>query len=274
MSGKRKPQTPITGTEFGWDGSVIGGVVLNLSPDNKKVNNGRFFLTGRLYEEGSSIKGDRLWPGVPPNLRFNLRIEEAGVLTFNSGTMVGDLLESGDLDWSVTEETPGLVPKVLNSTEMAEAGVGDFTTRVYAYPIRSTWLKISLVLYPMARENLLREHKLASNKAFPGIEFKSEEVRFCPLNTGKKWGAPFLPLLMAGGNRDDFPSTPSGDEMIRKMSAILRTAIKPDCSRNMTGLKSKWESLLAAGASKLREKQVDMVWPVPRAAGTTSEQTG
>lgn len=75
MTSKRKAQTPITGPEFnkdeelakedveqwfsdgaglpshptldeyGWDGNIVGGVLLNLSPDNKKVTNGRFFLT-------------------------------------------------------------------------------------------------------------------------------------------------------------------------------------------------------------------------------------
>ena len=192
--------------EFGWDGNVVGGVLLQLSPDNKKVTNGQFFLTGKLYEEASTIKADRLWPQVPPNLRFNWRVEEAHTLTFNSGTMVGDLLDGSTLDWFITEETPGLTPKTLTTSEMEAAGVGDFSARAFAYPIRSTWLKVSLVLFPLARDSLLMDHKLANNRAFPGIEFKSEEIQFCPLNSSKKWGSPFIPLLLAGGDRDARPS--------------------------------------------------------------------
>ena len=190
--------------------------------------------------------------------------------------MVGDLLESGDLDWFVSEEKPGLAPKVLNNEEMNTAGVGDFCARAYAHPIRPTWLKLSLIVYPLSKDDLTKQHKLASHKSFPGIESKSEEFQFAPLNTGKKWGSPFLPLLMAGGNREDYPDIPSGDEMRRKISAILRTAIKPDCSRNVAGLQPKWDSLQSAGASKLREKQVDMVWPdlSPSSNNQTGQKVG
>ena len=182
--------------------------MLYLTPDNKAVANGKFFLTGKLYEDGSSIKADRLWPDVPPNLRFNRKIEEASILTFNTGTMVGDLLDLDSLDWFVTEEKPGLTPKVLTNKEKDAAGIGNFCARTFAQPIRPTWLKINLVLFPLSKDELVREHKLATHKAFPGVEFKSEEVQFCPVNVGKKWGSPFLTLLMTGETGRTFKVNP------------------------------------------------------------------
>ena len=306
MAGKRKIQTPISGPEFaaeddltttdmerwvtegsgpschstlddfGWDGGVMGGILLVLSPDNKKVRNGQFFVTGKLYEDPCSIKADRLWPEVDPNLRFNLRVEEANMFTFDSGTMVGDYIASENLDWTITTESPGLVAKTLNDSEMEEAGVGEFCCRMYAYPVKANWVKISLMVYPLAKESLLEHHKLALNKAFPGIEFKGDEVKFGPVNTEKRWGSPVIPLLLPGGSVEEYPIEITSGEILRKMSSVLRTAVKPDSSRNMAGLKTKWDALQSAGASRLREKQPDTVWPESgdRAGSSSRVQTG
>ena len=232
-----------------------------------------FFLMGKLYEEGVSIKAERLWLGVPASLRLNLKIEEASILTL-SGTMVGDYVDQADLDWTITDEMPGLTPKTLDQGELVEKGVGGFCCRVFAYPVRPTWVKIAIMVYPLNREELAMQHKLYNNPAFPGIEFKSEEIQFCPLSNDKRWGCPFVPLLLTGGCRGTFPHIPDTDEIRAKVASILRTAVKPDSSRNMAGLQPKWEAISVAGASKLKEKVPDTIWPEIEGSSSAGPQTG
>ena len=67
----------------------------------------------------------------------------------------------------------------------------------------------------------------------------------------------------AGSPLTDFPNTPSGIEIRRKIAEVLRAAVKPEIKNGPAMLLKRWTEIQNAGPSKLLNKQLDIMWPLP-----------
>ena len=70
------------------------GIILETSPDNKKISNGNIFLTGEYMRNNKDIKANRLFLEADKDLRMSYIIEDAGVFTFKSGTMIDEYINN------------------------------------------------------------------------------------------------------------------------------------------------------------------------------------
>jgi hypothetical protein len=69
--------TPLT--TMGWQGELVAGVCLSLSPDGEDVQAARFFLRGALCPEPISIKANLLWRAAA-DINLSITLPPAQVL--------------------------------------------------------------------------------------------------------------------------------------------------------------------------------------------------
>ena len=81
-----------------WDGNVVGTILLNLSPDNKKVVGGKMVLVRDLMKGTKEVKANRLFPEADKQLNISYQIDDAALFTFNSGTMIGEIIDDIDIN--------------------------------------------------------------------------------------------------------------------------------------------------------------------------------
>ena len=192
---------------FNWKGAVVAGITLQTSPDNKKVVASRMFLTGDLMTANKEFNASRLFIDAPADLRITYNIEDAGILTFNNGTLIGDFLEDSKISWEVIKKAGG-VSSVLPKSEYEANKIGNFTLRPFLVILSPTVARITIHMYPLPLAELQANHPLSSKASFPGLELARFDVDLAPQingETGKSWGCPLTPLIFLGGNPTDFP---------------------------------------------------------------------
>ena len=249
--------------EFDWTGEPVVGVTLKLSPDNKKVVSGNLFVTGELMKSAKEVRANRLFGQAEKDLRISYIIEDASVLTFNSGTGVGDYIDAGDITWSVLKKTRGETIE-LNETEYSENNIGEFCLRPFLIPLSSQKARLTILAFPLSKAKLETDHPLSKKAAFPGLELTVLEIDLFPLGdkeTGKAWGCPLLPLLQLGGNEDDHPNIPETSDIKAAISRMLRSVVVPTSKRDLRTLESAWNTIKVSGSSKMKEKVPDLLWP-------------
>ena len=253
-------------------------VELRLSPNNKKVVSGQVCLVGELMKNPREIRANRVFENADKELRISYQIEEASTLSFNNGTMIGDVLDSENpwFQWHVFKKTSGVVT-TMEETSHPELHIGELSVKPFLFPLSGTRAKLALVVFPLSKEKLSTDHPNSVKAAFPGVELTSMEIDMFPLMdvvNDKNWGCPIIPLLNMGGSVDDHPNIPPTDQIRSKVSTILRTAIKPEIKRDLTTLKTAWQNIKDRGPSVMKERQPDLIWPAASSTTREGQQTG
>ena len=260
--------------ELDWDGECVASVVLNLSTNNKKVDSGKINMAGELMKTTREFKAVKLFENAEKDLRVTFQIEESGLFKFNNGMMVGDLLDCSEFPMSVEKKNTGRAPVVVEETDYSIHNISSFCVRPYLVPVSGRKAKLTILAYPLSKDELTTEHPLSNKAAFPGMELGTMEINLFPVtNTdiSKDWGSPIYPLFLLGGNESEHPNIPPTVDIRRKISNIMRTATKPQSKRNIQALQAAWGVIKSSGPSKLREKQPDLIWP---AVGPSPTQVG
>ena len=90
--------------DFDWDGNVVAGITLKTSPDNRKVVMSNIFLAGDLMKSSKEIKANRLFADADKDIKIIYSIEDATVLTFTSGSTIGDMMDDAIINWNVVKK--------------------------------------------------------------------------------------------------------------------------------------------------------------------------
>ena len=249
--------------DLGWKGDLYGSVGLILSNDNKSIVNGNFFLSGQLFpgSESKRFQAAKFW-SAGTDLDLQLSINNASIFNFSS-TLTSDFVDGSDVTHAFFKGNQRL------ETEEAEAaGIPGFCLRLFIAPSKETFAKLTLVLYPLPLAVLLESQLLAENVRFPGLSVFSGEFPIGPPQTAvprtpTPYGCPILPVVIPGSPLTDFPNTPSGIEIRRKIAEVLRAAVKPEIKNGPAMLLKRWTEIQNAGPSKLLNKQLDIMWPLP-----------
>ena len=251
---------------FEWNGDAVVTLQLSLSPDNRKVDSGKVFMLGELMRGQKDFRANRLFEGADKELRVSYSVEEGSTFTFNSGTLVGDYVDSQDpgLQWHAYKKGRRGETSTIDEEQHEENHINRWCIRPFLIPLSATKVKMVLAAYPMARDQLMTDHPECKKAAFPGLELTAFEIDLFPLvdkETGKSWGCPVIPLLYLGGSEDDHPTLPPTEDIKAKISAVMRTAIKPDMKRDLRTLLAVWQAIKESGPSKMKEKRPDLLWP-------------
>ena len=72
--------------KLGWNASQLGGgVIIELSPDNRHVARCKFFLRGPIAEEGISVQAAKCWPTADEDIVLHFKFPSGDKFTFSSG---------------------------------------------------------------------------------------------------------------------------------------------------------------------------------------------
>ena len=153
--------------DFGWDGGAVAGITIMTSPDNRKVTNANIFMAGELMRNQKEIKANRIFGEADKDLRIQNQIEDASVFTFKKGTPVGDFIDDDKISWTVVKKTSRGTSEVMDIADYEANKIsGGFSIRPYVVPVSANKAKLTLVVYPGHREELLSQHAHAQNVSF------------------------------------------------------------------------------------------------------------
>ena len=257
--------TKTTLDDLEWDGDVIMGGGLDLSPDNSKVVGGRVFLQGELLKSPKEIRANKLWEKVDKELKISYSIEDAATLTFSSGTLVGDFVDCKDMSWQVVEKRHGELSE-LEPADYIARQIEEFCIRPYLIPLSAERVKLRIMIYPVSKDRLQTDYPLSEKASFPGLELTTLELPLFPLTkqqSGKEWGCPLIPMILLGAEGEDQPNLPSNREMSSSIAAIMRTVVVPDVKRDSKSLARAWKDIRESGPSRLKERLPELIWPLP-----------
>ena len=103
-------------------------IILETIPDNKKISNGNIFLTGEYMRNNKDIKANRLFLEADKDLRLSYIIEDAGVFTFKSSTMIGEYINDRKITWSVVKKSSRGHTEI-DEASYTENNIGNFCLR-------------------------------------------------------------------------------------------------------------------------------------------------
>ena len=207
-----------------WTGGIAGIIGLSLSNDNRRIVDGRFSIIGSLCQE-KKVSANRFWD-LDNQISLVFSIADCSIFTFPSGSMVSEVIDSSLVPHRFQEGDITLEQGNLPIT------LQGFSLKCAVVPSRDTYAKLSLLLFPLAKDRLLALHPLCSNPLFPGISLFSGEFPLIPSSLArpleKNWGFPFAPAVLPGASFDDLENIPGTEDVRAAMAQILRKAVKPE----------------------------------------------
>ena len=251
----------------GWDGHLVAGVNLFLSPDNDRVINGSFFLLGHLSEDLVAFQAAKVWAGAAENITMHLQPPPAAAIRFPQGRLHSEILASRDTKFAFFKAGAlGAAPTSVPEAEWEENGLGDFSVRLVCHISKSTknatgvLIRITLLLFPVGAETLVAMTDLTAEAYWPGSKILECECPLYPPPGQVAWGCPFLPVLWSGTPFADLPTLPPAEEMRRAIAAIMRTATCPECHISATRLQARWDRI-QRDPTFLQARTPILTWP-------------
>ena len=178
--------------------------------------------------------------------------------------MIGELVSDDKVTWSVYRK--GSRGNTDIPEEEYEANkIGHFCLRPVIVPLSSSKARVTLLVFPLTKEELETQHAHSGKAAFPGLELMTCDVDMFPRmnkDTGKSWGCPIIPLICLVGDMDKNRSIPSTDDIKAAISATLRATVIPVTKRDLRTLAAAWQSIQESGPTKLKERSPDTLWPL------------
>lgn len=267
-----------------WSGDVAGLIVVSLSNDNKRIVEGRFCLIGSLCSN-KKVSAGKFWnvldqttgqphpstsaePPVPGSeadppqpwyLTFS--VPDCEVFRFTDGGMISEAVD-GDR-----------FPHVFHrgDTEVSEENLPEgylgFSLKAFVTPTRETFAKITILLFPLARDLLSSAHPHSGNCMFPGLTLFSGEFPLIPRSAAlplqKKWGCPIAPAIIPGMDLEESAHFPRSPLLRAAVAQVLRKAVKHEAKQNHPNLMQRWAEISEHGASRIKDLQLDQIWPLP-----------
>ena len=139
-----------------WSGGIVGLVTLELSNDNRRVQNGNFLVMGKMFSNKKAFSASKFWD-VPNDISIVFTDLDTSVFSF-SDSMSSDLADREEFDYAFTKDG-----KELNQEEEDALKIPGFTLRAYIAPLSGERAKINIVLYPLPQETLLNVHMLTNS---------------------------------------------------------------------------------------------------------------
>lgn len=251
---------PITQTlsNLGWRGDLVAGIGLELTPDNKRVRRGEFFLRGVPTKDIIEISASDLWPAAATDVKLMVTLPDASLFNFSSGTLASEYVASENFRYNFKKADANIVP-----TEWAANGVGETALRAICHLDKTSngrqgpRAKITFLIFPRSTEELMDVSDSTQSPAWPGFRVLEST---CDFHTSQQdWKDPICPLIILGSAFYGAPNLPPGQEIRHHIAAIMRTARRPTtCTKGKT-LTKQWAKALA-DVEEL-EQEPSITWP-------------
>ena len=247
----------------GWTGKIIAYMGLYLKPDNLSASEVVIITKGFLFEDQPRVHAASKFFNLKTPLQVVFSTLDCGKFTFNA-SLTSDLVDSSNFDFwfRVNRDSDP-----LGDAEAKAAGFKGFALRAFLQPTSittNTWLRLTVVLFPAAKDQLIADNPAANSPLFPGISLFSQEIQMAPRTTdlfpGKRTGLPILPALISSTPFSDAAYLPT-DLIIGYVAATLRDVTVPNCALHAGNLSHQWATIARDGAEALRPTSSDILWP-------------
>lgn len=249
---------------YGWNSGAAGYVILSLSPDNRRVEGGRFATIGTESRD-FAISASKIWQDADLNVKLTVRLLAMDTFKFRSGGLTSDILEDKEIVHFFhlcQEEGP---PQPVLTPDTSQLGIGQFCLRLICHTSATSGLRIGIrlkyyvMLYPTSGDVLMEASEHARSPSWPGIKISEGEMPMLP-KAQAAWGCPILPLLLPGKPFALLPHTPNGAALRTAIAAIMEKSGVPDTLKDGTAVVAKWAKL-SKTAGDYFTKRGPVSWP-------------
>ena len=134
-----------------WPGKLIGYCVANLANDNASILNMHFALAGSLWERPHTVTATRFFEDLEAGTSLVFPTLNTNALAFNNGSLVSDYLSHEQLPHEWKRNGQPYPPPGPNKP---------FSVRAFITPIEGKWAKLWILIFPLAKADLLSTHPL------------------------------------------------------------------------------------------------------------------
>ena len=268
-TGDNNTSVTSTLTRLGWEGQIIAGIILKLSVDGSKADNGQFFLRGDLVSQRVNIQAAKLWAKASKDISLSVKIPTGDQFKFLGGMLVSEYVNQSDLDFCFKEGEANLEPGTWEQHHL-----GNFSIRIVAHLGKTSnsgtgpHIKYTVLAFPLDADQLAALSDRTQSSAWPGIKILEGQSQFFPAAPENFWGAPLFPLLNRANCADNGATWPKGDVLRYSMAAIMRTAALPTACTSYAGLNTQSKKILK-NSSAADPKEPTVTWPAHALPVTT-----
>lgn len=251
-------------SQSGWNGGAVCYILLNLSPDNLRVDRGRFAAKG-LEERDLSIAASKIWQDADININLTVRMPSMESFIFGDGGLTSYYLDSKEIVHFFHKVSESGAQTPILSANIKDFGLGDFCIRLVCNVTSSSGvrngvrIKYHVLLFPLSAEGVKNISAATQSPSWPGIRLGEGEMPLLP-KSKVQWGCPVMPLLQCRVQLSDIAHTPKAADLRFAISEIMQRSGAPDAQKNAAATTAKWEKL-AQDFSKFRDKPAPFSWP-------------
>jgi len=249
-------------TALGWDGKAkCCSIVLSLSADNLRVDKANFLVRGDLAGK-IVLEANKLWEKADSNVTLVLKLTHGEIFMFSEGDLASDIVAQDAVAHAFYVNKEGRAPAVVLEADYHEWGIGEFSLRATAVLSNNSSakagviVKLTILLFPVSKANLLDRYELAQCSAWPGLRVAEGHLPLFP-RPAKPWGCPVLPLLITSGQGQTAPA----EALQRAISGLMNKSVETESARTGKALLEKWRKIVAQ-PQDLTVKSGDLTWPV------------
>jgi hypothetical protein len=227
----------------GWDGKTVAGIGLQLSSDNKSVQNGQFFMRGQLCEEIAEIQASKLWAKAAKDAVVKIRFPHGGEFDFSDGALASEYIDGEDV--KITVERDG---QAVPREEWPRLGVKQFSLRLIAYLDKTSnrtepKIKYTVLFFPAQKDDMDELSDAVQGPAWPGVKVLEGNARLFPRAPEGGWGCPIYPLLSTGAPLQQAGTIPTGEQLRFAIGKIMTSARLPVPCANSGTMQKKWQKI-------------------------------
>jgi len=245
--------------KLGWDASsLVAGIGLELSPDNRRVIRGQFFLRGQLERETITLQANNLWPAADAEVKMHITMPDGYTFRFNSGTLCSDMVACEDYKHYFTRGD-----NIIPPTDWGKFKLGETAIRAVCHLDKSSngasgpAIKTTVLIFPRSVEEMMEISDHTQSPAWPGLRILEAQCAFAP-DIGQ-WKDPACPIFMTGSPLTDAPNAPSIQEIRHRIAAVMRSAKRPTACTSGKALKTQWNK--AINDVEALERDPTITWP-------------
>ena len=233
---------------------------MEFSQDLRHIDNAAICLAGSVFKsESKTIAAKKLWNSA--NMQLKLSEIDLSLFKFNDD-LSSDYLDHSDIDHRYVDKTDGAdVPEDVR----ASLGCHGFAVRATVVPLSGERGELLVTAYLLAATDIKGNHKASPDPRFPGILVAKEQITLglrSSAITDSEIPTPICPVFITQtASVEDAVKFPSTEEVLGKMSALLRKVSVPETKIDHAAVWRRWGEITANGENNLKSGSIPALWP-------------
>ena len=244
----------------GWTNEPLMLCGMELSQDLRHIDNAKTLLYGSIFKsDDKTISAKKLWNSTS----MQLKLSEIDLHSFEfKEHLTSEFLDHEKIAHKYVDKNDGLeIPEDVR----ADLGCKGFSLKANLIPVAGEQAELTIVAYPLPADQLKADQKASSDPRFPGIMVAKETISMglkTSAVTDSEIPSPICPVFVAQtATVDDDAEFPSTEEVMAKMSALLRSVNVPETKIDHTAVWKRWAEIKANGENNLKTSAAPALWP-------------